>query len=228
MAKKKLNQEQHTLVREMTLSLARKYYRWLRGGGSDLNQAIAQLFTPATEQDISVLFKDPEAELSNINKYLFLAPPEGDTSILPVAAIRFNFQRLVPEVRLQIGLFTGAPEAPRAIGVRFETPEGAGIHNYYHCQLFSHYVIGGKDIALPIDHWLPTKDPTLLLGAKNSVALMVCLIASLYGRTAVEKLALEPFGDQMKRYMDLVPWMESKATGKRHQEDEYGRWHCGV
>jgi len=228
MAKKTLNQEQHTLVGEMALWLTRKYYRWLRSGGSELNQSISQLFTPATEQDISVLFRNAEAELSNMNKYLFLAPPESDATILPVAALGFDFQRVVPEVRVQVGLFTGNPESPRAIGVRFETPEGTGVHNYYHCQLFSHYMTNGQSVPLPVDHWLPTGDPTLLLGAKNSVALMVCLIASLYGRPAVEKLVLEPFGDQMKRYMDLVPWIESKTTGKRHREDQYGRWHCDV
>jgi len=228
MPKKKVHQEQQYLVGEMTLWLTRKYSRWLREKGSELNRAISQLFAPATEQDISVLFRETQGELSNMGKFLFLPPPENDGAILPVAALRFDFQRTVPELRIQVGLFTGTPDSPRAIGVRFETPEGTGAHNYYHCQLFRHYANTGRDTPLPIDHWLPTGDPTLPLGAKNSVALMVCLIASLYGRPAVEKLALEPFGNQMKRYMDLVPWVESKATGKRHQEDEYGRWHCSV
>jgi hypothetical protein len=72
-------------------------------------------------------------------------------------------------------------------------------------------------------------DPTLMLGAKNSVGLMVSLIASLYGRTEVDSLIFQPFGDQLKRYIKLLPWEESKAMGKNyHEEDEYGRWHCSV
>lgn len=228
MPEKRINEEQRALVREMVLWLARKYYRWLRDGGSSLNDLISQTFTPATEEELAALFSKAEVDVSRINKFMFLAPLGTDSSVLPVASISCNFRKNVPEVRIQLGLFTAGAEKPRAIGLRFETPESHGAHNYYHCQFIKGFRTVGGGVALPDDGWLPTSDPTLLLGAKNSVALMVCLIASLYGRTEVDSLVFARFGNQLKRYMKLVPWVESEAAGNLHQADEQGRWHCRV
>jgi hypothetical protein len=228
MADKKLNEEQKTLVREMVLWLARKYYRWSRNGGSALNDLMSQSLTPATEEELAALFSKAEVDISGLKKFLFLAPLGADNSVLPVATISCNFRRKVPEIRVQLGLFAEGQEKPRAIGLRFETPEGKGPHNYYHCQFITDYRTQAGGVPLPHNGWLPTKDPTLLLGAKNCVALMVCLIASLYGREEVDSLVFEPFGNQLKRYMGLIPWEESKALGKLHQEDDEGRWHCQV
>ena len=228
MPPKKLNEEQRTLVRGIVLWLSRKYYRWVRNGGSTLNQLVSERFLPASEDELASLFDKPQVDISEIRKFVFFAPPEIENSLLPVASIRCDFRKRVPEVRVQVGLFTLLNDKPVAIGLRFETPEGTGAHNYYHCQFFKGYVVASGDFTLPGDMWLPTQNPTLLLAAKNAVLLMICMVASLYGRLEVQSLSVEPFGNQLKRYMKLVPWVESEEAGTHHHADEQGRWHRTV
>jgi hypothetical protein len=228
MAETKLNEEQKTLVRELILWLERKYSRWSRETASTLNDRVNERFTRATVDELQSLYSKPEADVSRIHKYLFLAPLGADSSVLPVASISCNFRKKVPEVRAQVALFALGDNKLKAIGLRFETPESQGPHNYYHCQFITGYRTSGDDVPLPVEGWMPTKDPTFMLGAKNAVALMVCLIASLYGRTEVDNLAFEKFGSQLKRYIKLLPWEESKTMGTAHQQDEDGRWHCSV
>jgi hypothetical protein len=130
-----------------------------------------------------------ETNFTTIRQYLYLNPVMRGLWLLPVLSIKANFERSLPEVRLRLGLFLWAKGRVRSLGMRFETPEGPGLHNYYHMQFIRGFD-GGSEMPGSL-WWLPTKEPTVPLDADNPVALLLCLLVNLYGFHYLNQLETE-------------------------------------
>jgi hypothetical protein len=128
----------------------------------------------------------PRIDFAPTRKFLYLRSPARGDAVLPVLTACFDFDRSLPEVRLQTALFALQSSSPAAIGVRYETPEGIGLHSYFHAQPFKAFAKGPPLPSAP--PWLPTSTPTIPLDASTPVQLLVCLVASLYGYTDTAQL----------------------------------------
>ncbi len=100
---------------------------------------------------------------------------------------------------------------PGFLGYRYETPEIGTNHRYYHCQPCMNLGDRNNPLAHAIDR--SEFNPTWPLAADNSIALLLCLVLSLYGmdefrdievqllqsRAAQRNLALTMAIDALKR-----------------------------
>lgn len=111
-------------------------------------------------------------------KYLYLNPVEG-LALVPTLTIASDFGRSIPELRIRLRVFFSHEGKTRWFGYRFESPEGPGIHHYYHAQPIID--LKGGESFLTTEEWLPTKCPTFPLDANNPVKLLLSLLISLYG-----------------------------------------------
>jgi len=148
--------------------------------------------------------ENPQVDFLGLKRFLYLEPIVEGGHMLPVLSLRCNFKSASPEVRLEVGLFLvdGAGEL-RAIGYRFETPEGeAGKHHYHHAQLFRNFQ---KQAAwcLPCPPWLPTEQPSFVLSATDGVTLLINVLLSMYGRTYLGKFS-GPLWSLVKDYVDKM------------------------
>lgn len=116
-------------------------------------------------------------DLTQENKYIFLEP-EISCNMVPLLSFKYDFTRSKPIVRLYLALFFMDKSDIHAVGYRFETPEGEGVHDYYHAQWISRF--GRQDLP-NCPSWIPKKQPALTLDAENCVALLICLLISIYG-----------------------------------------------
>jgi hypothetical protein len=90
-----------------------------------------------------------------------------------------------------------------AIGCRFEPPEGPGIHNYYHAQIFRAFHPGGKELPC-CPTWLPESWPAFHLKADDPVTLLVSMVISLYGLGLAGQLLQTPFANVLKPFMQRL------------------------
>ena len=91
-----------------------------------------------------------------------------------------------------LALFEMSTDEVRAVGFRFETPEGGderghGHHNYYHSQMFN-YFRPNKDNKIPTN-WCPDTTPAIPLDAQNPVQLIISMLCSLYNMDYIKRLA---------------------------------------
>ena len=102
---------------------------------------------------------------------------------------------------------------PRAVGYRFETPETAGPHHYYHAQLIRSFGKAGVDWGIPCPVWLPDTQPAFVLDADDPIELLVCLLVSLYGRGYVDKeLRGAEFWNQIEADIAKMRWQSLGLT----------------
>lgn len=153
-----------------------QFGNWMNGSSTTVESSLP------TEDKVNTSF--PNAS------YLYLAPIISDQIMVPRIRISCDFGRLKPSVRCSVEIFTlDNKEEEIKIKVfkyRFETPEGPGIHNYYHIQN-----IKTKDIG-----WIPTGQPAFPMDANNSVQLLICLLLSLYGLDIIPKMEQDIKGIQ--------------------------------
>ena len=141
-------------------------------------------------------------------KFLILEPVSIGGWMLPVLSFGYDFRRSHPEFRLRLALFLleedeGKSEL-RAIGYRFESPEGEGIHHYYHAQIINAFEKGNDKWRIPSPRWLPTKQPAFALDACSPVTLIACMLISIYGRDFVAALQEARFWDQVKPHLSKL------------------------
>jgi hypothetical protein len=120
-----------------------------------------------------------------IRKYLYLNPVEGQ-ALVPILRIACDFGCSIPELRIRLALFLSHDDKTRGFGYRFESPEGPGIHHYYHAQPITDLKAG--ESFLDAEDWLPTKCPTFPLDADNPVKLLLSLLISLYGISYISQI----------------------------------------
>jgi hypothetical protein len=132
-------------------------------------------------------------------KYLYLNPVEG-IALVPILTIASDFGRSIPELRIGLGLFLLLDGEPSGFGYRFESPEGSGIHHYYHAQPITDLKAG--ESFLDAEDWLPTKCPTFPLDADNPVKLLLSLLIALYGVLYISKIRPHVYG--LDAYLDKM------------------------
>lgn len=138
-------------------------------------------------------------------KFLLLEPVELGGWMLPVLSFGYDFRRSNPEFRIRLALFLFEElekrEELRAVGYRFESPEGEGIHHYYHAQGIRAFDKKNEDWRIPCPDWMPTKQPALALDANSPITLVACILISLYGRAFISELQHARFWDQLKPHV---------------------------
>jgi len=200
--------KQHSLVRQILLWLQNRYDPWgrnPRGPASKFHGRVHQTYSEFSETELEgLLSKRAEFDSSQQNRYLFLEPIDKGLGIVPVFAFRYDLRADKTGLWLQLALFIPDGNSLAAIGCRFEPPEGRGTHNYFHAQLFRDFQ-GGANASLPAcPPWLPTTQPAFPLKAHDPVALLICMVISLYGLDRVEDLLQAPFANELKPYMERL------------------------
>jgi hypothetical protein len=151
---------------------ARKIYE-------DIERAYRSILNREDLESILPTEDDVRSGFSPVNRYLYLNPIFKDALMIPVLKISTDFGRHVPEIRIRLGLFVHKGGTTHAFGYRFESPEGQGIHHYYHAQFIHGFE--KEQPFMPKNIWLPDGCPTFPLDADNPVKLLLSLLVALYG-----------------------------------------------
>jgi len=139
------------------------------------------------------------------NQFFYLNPVTKHCVMVPRIRLEYDFARHIPLVRVYLGLFLLHDGKLKSLGFRFETPEGEGLHNFYHAQMFIE-----KGPPLPYHAWLPTSQPSFPLDAEDPVQLLLCLLTSLYGLGYLG----EVFRDSRIRHINgYIEGMSCRAIG---------------
>jgi len=120
---------------------------------------------------------------------MFLEPMLGESTILPALHCTWDFADAADTLRIKLGLFIETDDKRIMLcGMRFETPEGIGDHNYYHAQPIISFR-KSQPVGDFTASWWPTKFPAVLLKAKDPLMLLATMCISLYGGGYLPKVA---------------------------------------
>ena len=148
--------------------------------------------------------------------FLCLKPVIHGNTLLPVLTMNYNFGCSIPKISLRVGLYLKHDEEVKAVGYRFESPEGIGRHHYYHVQMIKGFT---TDTFFPPELstvWLPDAEPTFPLDARDSVDLILCLLLSLYGMTEFKQFILNLTQSSRKIVLEKVNELNmGKFTGRK-------------
>lgn len=200
-----MNQEQETL-RQVLLWLLTRYRNAksnLSGRRLEIHDLVSEKYEVFQDAELEKLLATNEVfSCLDHNKFLILEPVPLGTWMLPVLSFRYDFGRSLPEFDIRLALFLSErveeKDTLRAIGYRFESPEGEGSHHYYHAQLIHSFQKGNERLRLPCPQWLPTKQSAFALDAKSPTTLIACLLITLYGRDFIHELQHARFWTQFK------------------------------
>lgn len=175
------------LFREIILAVwdrFRKPWFYPRGQARDIYLDIGSRYNSITKREELELSLPTERRVKAEflpGKFLYLTPVDRGQVLLPVLRLKCDFGRSIPEIRLRLGLFVRHDLDIRAIGFRFESPEGPGIHNYYHMQIIRGFDLGQHFLPEDYLRWMPDSSPAFPLDVNSSVNLLLSLLISLYG-----------------------------------------------
>ena len=127
--------------------------------------------------------------------YVPLKPVVQGDLILPYLSVVAD--ETLSEFRLLVLAFTEEAQdgAVKSVGLRFESPEGAGgKHNYWHVQLTSSFEQNQGKRHPSTPSWLPSSTPAIPLDARSAATCVVALAVALYGGLEAAALVrnLEP------------------------------------
>ena len=150
---------------------------------------------PVKSEDIEDLFSPSKPANVNFfkeNKVLYLPPMKKDAEdaeFVPIFSLCCNLSRNQSIAKFRVMLVTvdkndeNDKKKLNGIGFRMETPDGTGIHNFYHAQLIQQFspkqfgdVLQNKCLS-----WLPESQPSFPMPADCPVTLLLCIILTLYG-----------------------------------------------
>ena len=181
--------DERPTIREILLALYRYQARGWRGSSIPIaakdarDSLLGSGFVPVGEKELEAITKDLLVGRGRHQRYrrigMFLPPLPRDTGFVPVLWVSEDYKRF------RLELFTIDNGRVFSLGIRFEYPEGEGMHDYYHCQLFNRSQEYEENRFLNCPAWLPDTIPCLPLPAKNGVELLLCIYWSLYGREEV-------------------------------------------
>jgi hypothetical protein len=120
-------------------------------------------------------------------RFLYLDPIESDRVMIPIIWMKFDFGRSISQARIYLGLFLYHDNSIRSFGFRFESPEGKGIHHYYHAQIIRSLPPNKSFAPSELHQWLPEGQPSFPLDAQNPIMMILCLLLTLYGRDHIAK-----------------------------------------
>ena len=152
---------------------------------------------PLTERDIETAFASSGAtlDLFAMGKALYLpplVPPLGGKlrklQFAPVLTLRCNLDQECTGLELRVMLVScGDDSLLNGLGFRMEF--GKDNHGFYHAQLLRDFRTSGHERRGPpigCLQWLPETQPSFPLPARNSVALILTMLISLYGTNYFE------------------------------------------
>ena len=126
--------------------------------------------------------------------YIPLKPVVKGDPILPYLSVVAD--QTLREFRLLLLAFMEDKENEelRSVGLRFESPEGEGKHNYWHVQLTSSFKQNEGERHPSTPSWLPSNTPAISLDASSAATCVIALAVALYGgvETATLVRKLEP------------------------------------
>jgi len=173
-----------------------------------------RLFTRFDEQDLDQYFGDHprQGNTSEGGAFVFL-PMVTKHRLLPVLNVAYDLDR--DHVRLQVVVFIEAgikKHGPRAFGYRYEPPEGAGRHDFWHAQPILElrlYDDTYRQLPGSKDHWRPADTPSFPLDADQAVDLLLCLMISLYGLQDAATMQANGFENRLAARLEQ---MRSRGT----------------
>lgn len=219
------------LLGQILLWLAGRHGSWLRNPSGkaalELHNRVASRYQEIGADELEGLVRNGK-QFSSGRRFILLEPIEKQGLVQPVMSLEYDFGSKIPELHLHVALFSGKAEQLVAIGFRFETPEGDGDHNYYHCQLIESFTYAQAG-RLPCQDWLPTSYPAFVLDATNIVTLMVCVVLSLYGRGYQTELQASNFRNELKAYIQELGWLDTGSGKKNRLVEGVGKkWFLGT
>ena len=155
-----------------------------------VSQQPLQSLQPVKLEDIEQFFS-PSGKSADVNffeekKVLYLPPLKKDAEFVPIFSLCCNLSKDQSIARFRVILVSldeNDKTKLNGIGFRMETPDGTGIHDFYHTQLiqqFSPKQFGDK-LRAKCPCWLPESQPSFPLPADCPVTLLLCIIITLYG-----------------------------------------------
>src|SRR6266853_1717555 len=153
-----------------------KPWAYSNGEATEIYRQIGDLYRSFERREELEAFipshSQPISNFASTKRFLYLNPCEGQPTFVPVLSLKCDFDRPQPEIRLRVGLFLRDQGEIRAIGLRFESPEGEdeGIHHYYHAQYITYFYDGAPLKGAP--PWLPITQPAMALEADGPVGLL--------------------------------------------------------
>jgi hypothetical protein len=148
-------------------------------------------------------------------EYVLQLPDAADTSgfvplppasgRVPMLHLKHGLEHNVPILRMTATLIDWHIDEPVATAWRFESPEGSGEHNYWHCQPVRE-LRGGKQIEAlkKLPEWYFVDSPTLPLLAKDADGLLISMLVSIYGLTELRAMQSETFGDKLSEHLSGI------------------------
>ncbi len=186
-------------------------WAYKNGEAREIYQQISDLYPPFGRREELRAFLPshdrPATDFALTKKFLYLNPPEGQPTFVPVLSLRCDFTSLLPEIRLRVGLFLREHGEVKSVGLRFESPEGEpegeGVHHYYHAQFISSFYAGAP--LKGVMSWLPVTQPALTLNADGPVGLLLSLLVSLYGLDHLASVVVAFTGDLRTYAAEFMP-----------------------
>jgi hypothetical protein len=199
--------------------LTRNYFQWNRktatAGVAELDNLPIRAISP---DELDAGMSSCGKQFSTGTEVIFLKPMDEAEQLLPILEVEYDFRERIPVLRLRLRFMKISTQETCVVGLRFETPEGSGSHNYFHAQLIS---------GRPEDNgeWIPETQPCLPLYAEDEIALLVSMVASLYGRSEAKAMIGE-FGKIIDANIKDLPWIEPDPRQKVQYEtdNKTGRW----
>lgn len=142
-----------------------------------------------------------------------LAAEEGETAgfmrlplagrRLPLLHLRHGQEHGRHMVRMTAAILEMHEGQPVATAWRFESPEGKGDHDYFHCQPVKEMRYGRSIPALcALPDWYFDDSPTMPLKASSYEQLLVCLLVSIYGLVTLRKMQQELLSNRLAEHLD--------------------------
>lgn len=200
------------VLRQIFLWLTSRYRHAvanLSGAPLEIHALVSERYAIFQDTELERLLSTGDAfNCLSHGKFVILEPVSLGGWMIPVLSFGYDFRRSHPEFRIRLALFLfekseGKTEL-RAIGYRFESPEGEGNHHFYHAQLIRAFEKNNEQLRLPGPAWLPTKQPAFALDANSPGTLIACLLISIYGRGFVYELQGAGFWNQIKKQIEAL------------------------
>lgn len=148
------------------------------------------------------------------SKYLYLPTIKDGQHMMPILSVRCDCNGTGYHTRLRLFLFLIDDNEENSFGIRFESPEGPGSHNFYHAQFIREFDKGANVKDCPSWLPLPTKYPSFPVDASDVVSLILSILFSLYGLGFLKELNSTNFSNMLKDYKNKMHCMSKEDTQK--------------
>lgn len=188
----------------------------------DIHNRIANAFLRiGSDRELDNLLPADNRPRSDFGRrFLYLKPVVKGSIMVPILSLKCDLNHSpAPRFCLRLGLFLlDNSGEPRAIGYRFETPEDEdeSRHHYYHAQLIKSFPNESPGWCLDCRKWLPDTQPAFALDANGPVALLLCMLVSLYDIHGVNQILKEvDFRNDLTPYLEKMIWHNLQGKLKK-------------